>query len=34
MGRPQSAREFTPGGSPVYVLADGLSEEAFTAGLK
>lgn len=34
MGRPQSARELTPGSSPVYVLADGLSEEAFTAGLK
>jgi len=33
MGRPQSAREFTPGGAPVYVLAEGLSQEAFEAGL-
>ena len=34
MGRPQSAREFTPSGTPVYLLADGLTDAAFEAGLK
>ena len=34
MGRPQSGREFIPGGSPVYVLGDRLSDEAFEAALK
>ena len=34
MGRPQKARHFTPGGTPVYLLADALSPEAFEAALK
>ncbi|HUT32942.1 MAG TPA: carbohydrate binding domain-containing protein [Planctomycetota bacterium] len=34
MGRPQSAREFTPSGTPVYLLADGLTEAAFEAAIK
>ncbi len=34
MGRPQKARAFTPDGTPVYVVADGLTAEAFAAGLR
>ncbi len=34
MGRPQSVRKFTPTGTPVYILADGLSDEAFEAALE
>jgi len=34
MGRPQKAREFTPSGTPVYLLADGLADAAFEAGVK
>lgn len=29
MGRPLPDRQFTPGGTPVYVAADGLADEAF-----
>jgi hypothetical protein len=29
MGRPQDACQFTPSGTPVYVIADGLAEERF-----
>lgn len=31
IGRPQSAREFTPSGTPVYLLASGAAEDAFSA---
>ena len=34
MGRPQKARAFTPDGTPVYVVAEGISDEAFAAGMK
>jgi hypothetical protein len=34
MGRPQSARDFTPGSAPVYLIADGLSDADFEAALK
>lgn len=34
MGRPQPAREFTPSGTPVYVIADGIPDAAFEAGIK
>ncbi len=34
MGRPQKEREFTPSGTPVYVLADGLSDAAFESALR
>lgn len=33
MGRAQSARQFTPSATPVYLIADGLSDEEFTAAL-
>jgi lysophospholipase L1-like esterase len=37
MGRPQNSgekiREFTPNGTPVYLTADGLSDEAFATAL-
>jgi hypothetical protein len=29
MARPQPARQFTPSGTPVYVVAEGLAEQAF-----
>ena len=29
MGRPQAARHFTPSGTPIYLVADGLAEEHF-----
>jgi len=29
MGRPQSARQFTPDGTPVYIVADGMGESEF-----
>jgi hypothetical protein len=34
MGRPQSGRQIQPSGSPVYVVARGISDDAFAAGLK
>lgn len=34
MGRPQSVQEFTPGSAPVYIVADGLSDDAFAAELQ
>ena len=34
MGRPLATRHFTPSGTPVYVLAEGVTAEAFRAGLK
>jgi hypothetical protein len=34
MGRPQSVRQFTASGSPVYVLAKGISDNAFATRLK
>ena len=34
MGRPLAARQLTPGATPVYVLADGMTDAAFRAGLK
>lgn len=34
MGRPQPARQFTPAGSPVYVVAEGVSDETFAAALR
>jgi len=34
MGRPQPARQFTPSGSPVYVVAKGVSDDAFAAALQ
>ena len=34
MGRPQPARQFTPAGSPVYIVAEGLSDETFAAVLR
>lgn len=33
MGRPQQAREFTPSGTPVYIIAEGIKPEAFEAGM-
>jgi len=33
MGRPQPQREFTPDGTPVYILADDLTDQAFQAAL-
>ncbi|MFH1267465.1 MAG: carbohydrate binding domain-containing protein [Planctomycetota bacterium] len=33
MGRPQPSRRFTPDGTPVYLLSDDLSPEAFEAAL-
>jgi hypothetical protein len=34
MGRPQSARTFTPGESPMYVIGEGTSVEEFDQGLR
>jgi len=34
MARPQPAREFTPTGTPIYLLADGLSDADFASGLR
>jgi hypothetical protein len=34
MGRPQPSRQFVPSGTPVYLVSDGLSDEAFEAGLR
>jgi hypothetical protein len=34
MGRPQLARQFTPRGSPVYVVAKGVAEDAFAAAFQ
>jgi hypothetical protein len=34
MGRPQLSRDFTPSGTPVYLIGDGLLEEAFEAAVK
>lgn len=34
MGRPQPDRQFTPTGSPVYVVAEGVSDETFAAALR
>jgi len=34
MGRPQQARQFTPSGTPVYIVGTGLSNADFAAGLK
>jgi hypothetical protein len=34
MGRPQKDRKFTPGGTPVYILGNGMTEEQFRAGLR
>ena len=33
MGRPQPSRQFTPDGTPVYLLSDELPPEAFPAAL-
>ena len=33
MGRPQSSRQFTPSGTPVYLIGEGLSDEAWEAAL-
>jgi len=33
MGRPQRPRRFTPSGTPVYLVGEGLSDEAFGAAL-
>ncbi len=33
MGRPQPSRRFTPSGTPVYLVSEGLSDEAFEASL-
>jgi hypothetical protein len=33
MGRPQAARQFTPDGTPVYLIGEGLSDEAFVSGV-
>jgi hypothetical protein len=33
MGRPQRERRFTPNGTPVYLIGEGLSDEAFEARL-
>ncbi len=33
MGRPQSSREFNPTGTPIYLIGDGLSDEAFGTAL-
>jgi len=32
MGRPQADRQFRPSGTPVYLVADDLTDEAFAAG--
>jgi hypothetical protein len=34
MGRPQAARRFTPSGTPVYLTADGLTDDEFRAAVK
>ncbi len=34
MGRPLAARQFTPDGTPVYVVGEGVAAEAFRAGVK
>ncbi len=34
MGRPQKGRTFTPGGTPVYVVGEGVDDEAFAAGME
>jgi hypothetical protein len=34
MGRAQPSRDFTPSGTPVYLVGDGLSDEAFEAAVK
>jgi len=34
MGRPQPSREFTPSGTPLYLVGDGLSDQAFEAALR
>ena len=33
MCRPQAAREFTPNGTPVYVIGDGVTDDKFADGL-
>jgi len=33
MARPQAAREFTPNGTPVYVIGDGVSDDEFAGAL-
>ena len=33
MARPQASREFTPNGTPIYITADGLTNETFAAAL-
>ena len=33
MARPQPVRQFTPNGTPVYITADGLTNETFAAAL-
>jgi len=34
MGRPQHSRDLTPGGTPVYLTGEGLSDQAFEASLR
>ena len=34
MGRPQPSRQFTPSGTPVYLVSEGLSDEAFESHLR
>jgi hypothetical protein len=34
MGRPQPTRQFTPGGTPVYVVGDGVSEKGWERALQ
>jgi hypothetical protein len=33
MGRPQPARRFTPSGTPVYLIAAGLTDDEFRAAV-
>ena len=34
MGRPQPARAFTPDGTPVYIVSEGLTDAELEAGLR
>ena len=34
MARPQKGRQFWPGGTPVYLIAEGLSSEEFAKALR